>query len=526
MKKAVIYSRVSTEKQNYERQTEDLLKYAKEHSYEVVEVLEEKDSGFNDDRTEFNKLLSYTDIDIILVWELTRLSRRSIKLQQTVYDFINRGIAVYAYKDNFCTHNADGSINEVAKLVLAMSATIAESEAKTLQKRCVAGRDFKRINSTISYTPIAPYGYKLVNKKLVIDEEAAETVRTIFKMSLDGIGLRYIHYYLQTPSKKWGNCTLVRILRNTVYKGYVDYKGVRINTPQIVSEEVWDNVQQHLDNRKSKRCLGKEKRDIQYYLRGLIECPFCGRHYVYRPRPNMYECISNISSDYVSDSSTRIKGTELDKCVWYVTQILFREDINERYLADKKVPYEVEKSELLSKMEELAKKRTDKVKESKKCGKLALLYMDTNKELYSATLEEIKKLGKEIEAYDAEIERLQKSVLLLKEKIDNIGKGLSMEITDTTEKIDFLHKVIDKIVVYGSRGKKVVQIFYKTGTIYDILLYKRKWYYFKNEGCVKYGTKFAEVTGEGMFSKEVLGYYTYDNYFGLLQTHNLLNLIK
>ena len=96
MKKAVIYSRVSTEKQNYERQTEDLLKYAKEHSYEVVEVLEEKDSGFNDDRTEFNKLLSYTDIDIILVWELTRLSRRSIKLQQTVYDFINRGIAVYA----------------------------------------------------------------------------------------------------------------------------------------------------------------------------------------------------------------------------------------------------------------------------------------------------------------------------------------------------------------------------------------------------------------------------------------------
>ena len=70
------------------------------------------------------------------------------------------------------------------------------------------------------------------------------------------------------------------------------------------------------------------------------------------------------------------------------------------------------------------------------------------------------------------------------------------------------------------------RIFYKTGTIYDILLYKRKWYYFKNEGCVKYGTEFAEVTGEGMFCKEVLGYYIYDDYFGLLQTHNLLNPIE
>lgn len=43
--KGIIYSRVSTEDQEYARQTEDLVRYAKEHNIEVIRILEEKDSG-------------------------------------------------------------------------------------------------------------------------------------------------------------------------------------------------------------------------------------------------------------------------------------------------------------------------------------------------------------------------------------------------------------------------------------------------------------------------------------------------
>lgn len=115
--KGIIYSRVSTEDQEYARQTEDLVRYAKEHNIEVIRILEEKDSGFNDYRPKFQELLTYTknEIDIVLVWEITRISRRSIKLPETVLNFIDKGIRIFAYKDGFSTHNPDGTVNSMAR---------------------------------------------------------------------------------------------------------------------------------------------------------------------------------------------------------------------------------------------------------------------------------------------------------------------------------------------------------------------------------------------------------------------------
>ena len=90
--KAAIYSRVSTDQQDYSKQTEELKDYAQRNGIEVVYVFEEKESGFNNDRPEFEKLRKLTkqDIDIILVWEISRLSRRSIYLQQQIEDFTNK----------------------------------------------------------------------------------------------------------------------------------------------------------------------------------------------------------------------------------------------------------------------------------------------------------------------------------------------------------------------------------------------------------------------------------------------------
>ena len=54
--KAAIYSRVSTDQQDYSKQTDELKDYAKRNGIEVVYVFEEKESGFNNDRPEFEKL--------------------------------------------------------------------------------------------------------------------------------------------------------------------------------------------------------------------------------------------------------------------------------------------------------------------------------------------------------------------------------------------------------------------------------------------------------------------------------------
>ena len=63
--RGAIYSRVSTEIQDYGKQTDELKDYAARNNIEVKYIFEEKVSGFKDDRTEFKKLEKLTKNDII-----------------------------------------------------------------------------------------------------------------------------------------------------------------------------------------------------------------------------------------------------------------------------------------------------------------------------------------------------------------------------------------------------------------------------------------------------------------------------
>ena len=86
MKKAAIYYRVSTTEQNCDRQKNDLVPFVKAMGYKLVRVYEEKKSATEDMKTreqltEMRKLTK-EDVDTIFIWDITRLSRRSI-------DFIN-----------------------------------------------------------------------------------------------------------------------------------------------------------------------------------------------------------------------------------------------------------------------------------------------------------------------------------------------------------------------------------------------------------------------------------------------------
>ena len=83
MERVVIYSRVSTDIQNTERQELNLIDYCKRNDLEVVKLYSEKISGIkkSDDRPELKSLLMFvTDktnrIDGVVVTEISRLGRR------------------------------------------------------------------------------------------------------------------------------------------------------------------------------------------------------------------------------------------------------------------------------------------------------------------------------------------------------------------------------------------------------------------------------------------------------------------
>lgn len=540
--KGIIYSRVSTEDQEYARQTEDLVRYAKEHNIEVIRILEEKDSGFNDYRPKFQELLTYTkdEIDIVLVWEITRISRRSIKLQETVLNFIDKGIRIFAYKDGFSTHNPDGTVNSMAKMVLAIQATYAEEEAKTLKARTKAGRTFNVVHKGYSHTTKRLYGYNLIDNKLTINEPEAEQVRKMFQMCVDGRSFRAINLYMRgaDPNHKWKNGALACMFKNTTYKGYYMWEGKdRIETPQIVDEDLWEKAQEAITSRAKNRSKGTEKNEIKYLLKGLLVCPNCGRHYTHSNFT--YKCVSNVNRDYERCGSTNVTDTVLDKVVWKVTSEVYKDAINEDYLADKKKPYLDEIAEITKDMARMASRKRESERESDKQFDLAMKFQSTNPTLYKKVMARIDELGEESQNIDRENDALVNKIAILNKKIKSIDEGSTYEITEQTEKNDFLHKVIDKIVVYGNRSQKILQIFYKMGAIYDLVYYKKKWYYFKNDGCITYtDTKklkaenpdiavedvLIEVTttNNGMFCKDVLGGYTFDKYIGILKLHNLL----
>ena len=544
--KGVIYSRVSTDDQEYARQTEDLVKYANANGIELIcDPLEEKESGFNDDRPKFNELLKLTkaDVDIILVWELTRLSRKSIKLQETVRGFMDKGIRIFAYKDNFSTHNADGSESEMAKMVLAMVATMAESEAKTLKERTMAGRFHKIVAEGHSYTTKKLLGYDIVDGKLVVNEEEAKIVRKMFDLCIKGYSATRIATLIKVDTgtiKVWGSSSVQTYLHNPTYKGkrtYISKSGrkAEIETPAIVTEEVWEAAQKAIDKRAISRTKGTTRNLGKSLLRGLLICPACGRRFT--KSFDTYKCVSNANQIYDRCGSTSMRDTQLDPAVWNLVTMVCKDMLNAEYREKQSEPIKARISELLKNAESLAASVRYYQGEAKKHYKVAVQMQEINPTLYEASMNKIKELSTLEQASNAELETITEQVAIEQNKLKAISEGTEYTITENTEKTTFVHKVLKEGYVYGNRRRKAIHFTFNTGEVYDLLFFDKKWYYLKNEGnityidCLKQNKENPElpdtlVQVENLAMGEVMlnGTYPLDRFIDTLKANNLLTL--
>ena len=173
MSNAAIYLRVSTADQDYERQRIELEALAKSRGDNVKYVFEEKKSAVlsMDTREELTKMRQLTkdDVDIIYLWDITRLSRRSIDFINLVYEFANKGICLYFKDKNIITLDEDGKINAMASIYLYMLGIFAQMDAENLKAKMKSGKEKSLLDGN-SYTSNAPFGYYLDNKKLYIKE--------------------------------------------------------------------------------------------------------------------------------------------------------------------------------------------------------------------------------------------------------------------------------------------------------------------------------------------------------------------
>ncbi len=151
---AVIYARVSTNGQDFERQLNDLREYASQMGYELVKEFSEKVSGAKKvaEREALTELLSFVEanhIDKVLIYECSRLSRR-------VADFINivdrlneMHTSLYIHQNGLETLQADGKVNPIAQLVIGMLAQFNSMERGLIRSRMESGYNNYRSNGGV-----------------------------------------------------------------------------------------------------------------------------------------------------------------------------------------------------------------------------------------------------------------------------------------------------------------------------------------------------------------------------------------
>lgn len=122
------YARVSTQEQNLEMQITDL----KEAGCEVI--FQEKRSGTDDHRIEFNKAIKYLrKDDIFVVWKIDRLGRNALSIWKCIIELQERGVTVKTLKESVDTSSIMGQV------FINFLANIAQAERESISIRTKAG---------------------------------------------------------------------------------------------------------------------------------------------------------------------------------------------------------------------------------------------------------------------------------------------------------------------------------------------------------------------------------------------------
>lgn len=147
--KAIIYARVSTSTQDYERQIADLREYASKMSYEVVKEFSEKVSGAKRvaEREQLSELMEYVQthkVDKVLIYECSRLSRRIVDFLQIVEQLNELKVSLYILQNGLETLQPDGTVNPIAQLVLGIMAQFNSMERGLIRSRMESGYNHYR----------------------------------------------------------------------------------------------------------------------------------------------------------------------------------------------------------------------------------------------------------------------------------------------------------------------------------------------------------------------------------------------
>lgn len=150
MTKVAIYVRVSSKRQDFQRQISELEALAEQRHYQVIKVITEIGSATKRKKAERPELQQLLDlarggtIQKILVSEISRLGRRPSETLEMIDMFSDLQVSVFARNLGMETLLDNGKRNPAAAIVFTLLSEIARQETETLGERIRSGQDEAR----------------------------------------------------------------------------------------------------------------------------------------------------------------------------------------------------------------------------------------------------------------------------------------------------------------------------------------------------------------------------------------------
>ena len=314
--KVYIYTRVSTSMQidgySLDAQKSRMKAFCEYNDYEIAGEYEDagKSGKSIEGRAAFNRMLEdiksgKDGVAFVLVFKLSRFGRNAADVLATLQTMQDFGVNL------ICVEDGIDSSKEAGKLMISVLSAVAEIERENIRIQTMEGRMQKAREGKWN-GGFAPYGYKLVDGRLEINEEEAEAIRVIFEQYVNtDIGANGLAKYLENHGIRkiarqngknplFDAALIRRIIKNPVYCGKIAYgrrKTEKIHGTRndyhlverddyllvdglheaIVSEDVWNVAQEKIERYAKKyEHVNKQKNEKVHMLSGIIRCPICG----------------------------------------------------------------------------------------------------------------------------------------------------------------------------------------------------------------------------------------------------------
>lgn len=240
------------------------------------------------------QLVEDGEVETIILKDMSRLGRDYLVVGQLREFFRKKGVRLIAINDNHDSYNGDDDFLVFRDVMNEMYAKDISKKIKSTFKS--KGKSGKHVAS------VTPYGYlkdENDGNHWIVDEEAAEIVRLIFKWTIDGLGPYQIAKLLQEKkveipavhmarfgqgnnrNKKvkdpygWGSSTVVGILKKREYLGHTvnfkTQKHFKDKKSHYVSEDNWvifENTQEPIIDQQTFDTVQKLRENVRRYPDG------------------------------------------------------------------------------------------------------------------------------------------------------------------------------------------------------------------------------------------------------------------